>query len=228
MLDDQPFFLNFPSQISSGDPKNPWTLDFFTVRIGPQAVPGTYLGTFTILGGTRSDGQDILASATFRIDITSPPLGLLQGVLADLTEFRGTVNDDDDGRKVDAAVGRLGNAVEASLWLDQSHPDPKRGEKTFDESKIAVITLADLIKTKKSTIPDAILQAFIDRIVEAERLLAVIAIGEASGIGDPQKIGLANGELAKGDGELSNGRFDNAIEYYKNAWKHALQALNKA
>src|SRR5262249_33225417 len=129
---------------------------------------------------------------------------------------------------LDVAVDHLGNALETSLWLDPSHPDPKRGEKAFDEPKITVITLTNLIKSRKSTIPDATLQTFIDGIVEAERLLAVTAIGDASVNGDPKKLAEANGELAKGDRELSNGNPDNAIEYYKNAWKHALEAVNKA
>jgi hypothetical protein len=74
MLDDLPFFLNFPSEISSDSPDNPWTFDFFTVSIGPEALPGTYLGTFNILGGTSPGAQDILASANFQIDVAAAPI----------------------------------------------------------------------------------------------------------------------------------------------------------
>lgn len=71
MLDDTPFFLTFPFEIGSNDPGNPWHFDFFTVDVGALVTPGTYLGTFYILGGDVPDAQDIVASANFQIDVAA-------------------------------------------------------------------------------------------------------------------------------------------------------------
>jgi hypothetical protein len=71
MLDDFPFLLNFPSQISSDDSNGPSssTFDFLTVSIGAQVLPGTYVGTFEVLGGPSQGDSFTLASSTFQIDV---------------------------------------------------------------------------------------------------------------------------------------------------------------
>ena len=53
----------------------------------------------------------------------------------------------------------------------------------------------------------------------ADRLLATRAIAEG---GTPNDLAEANNELAQGDADRNNGKFDKAIDHYKNAWK-ALQ-----
>ena len=58
----------------------------------------------------------------------------------------------------------------------------------------------------------AALQGFIDRIVEADRLLAVVAIADATGA-NPKDIARANKELDKGDSENANGHYDHAIDH---------------
>jgi len=73
--------------------------------------------------------------------------------------------------------------------------------------------LRALINDTKSTVPDEIVQGFIDRIMEADRLLAVVAIA-----GSTKNIAKAIVELGKGDSEYARGRYDHAIDHYKNAW----------
>lgn len=74
MLDDLPFFLNSPLTISSDDANGPSssTFDVFTVDIGSLVVPGIYTGTFSIFGGADPSAQNLLASADFQINVTSP------------------------------------------------------------------------------------------------------------------------------------------------------------
>jgi hypothetical protein len=74
MLDDTPFFGTFPFQISSDDSGNPWHFNFFTVDVGSLTAPGTYLGTFYVLGGNLPTAQDIVASANFQIDVGASSL----------------------------------------------------------------------------------------------------------------------------------------------------------
>ena len=40
----------------------------------------------------------------------------------------------------------------------------------------------------------------------------------------PRSSQKANQELAKGDADAANGKCDNAIDHYRNAWKHAQKA----
>jgi hypothetical protein len=91
------------------------------------------------------------------------------------------------------------------------------GKKVFDEEKAAVSYLKALWNDAKSTFyHGATVQGYIDRIMEADRLLAVVAIDKSTK--KPDYIKHANEELAKGDDERANGHYDHAIDHYKNAW----------
>ena len=138
---------------------------------------------------------------------------LKQGVLDDLIALRATVTDKEDRHKLDEAINHLTKSLKPSWWIDSSHLRPKDGGKVFDEEKAAVMQLRALINDRKSTVPDAIVQGFIDRIVGADRLLAVVAIADST-----KNTAKANEELRKGDNELAKGHYDRAIDHYKNAW----------
>ena len=76
-----------------------------------------------------------------------------------------------------------------------------------------------------SAIPDVVLQGYVDRITQADRVLALVAINDAlSRGGDPTKIDEAGKELAKGDEQLAQGKPDDAIEHYRNTWQQAFKA----
>jgi hypothetical protein len=152
------------------------------------------------------------------------PKTIKQRVLQDLTALRASITDKKDGDKLDEAIKHLTKSLEPELWVSETRLDPKHGEKVFQEEKDAVVKLLDLMKDKKSTIPDATLQGFINRLVSADRLLASGAINDAAG-GDVKKIDKANEELSKGDARVADSHFTDAIEHYRNAWKHALQAV---
>lgn len=152
------------------------------------------------------------------------PKAIKQRVLQDLTALRASITDKKGGDKLDEAIKHLTKSLEPELWVSETRLDPKHGEKVFQEEKDAVVKLFDLMKDKKSTIPDATLQGFINRLVSADRLLASGAINDAAG-GDVKKIDKANDELGKGDARVADSHFTDAIEHYRNAWKHALQAV---
>jgi hypothetical protein len=78
--------------------------------------------------------------------------------------------------------------------------------------------------SKGCPVAPAVLQGFIDRIVKCDRLLAVISIQDAAQGGlNAKKIAEHLAMVAKGDKEAAAGRYSNAIEHYRNAWRHALQ-----
>jgi len=64
-IDDSPFFNNAPLFLgasgTSGD------IGLFNIAILGSFAPGTYTGTFTLLGGAGPDSQDILGSADFTV-----------------------------------------------------------------------------------------------------------------------------------------------------------------
>jgi hypothetical protein len=152
------------------------------------------------------------------------PKAIKSNVLAELQALRATVTDKEDGKKLDEAIKHLTKSLEPELWVGETRLNPKHGEKVFQEEKDAVVKLLDLMKDKKSTIPVATLQGFINRLVSADRLLASGAINDAAG-GDAKKIDKANDELGKGDARVADGHFTDAIEHYRNAWKHAIQSV---
>ena len=46
-------------------------MDLFTIAAGLNAAPGTYTGTFELLGGGSLSGSDPLASVDFTLDVTA-------------------------------------------------------------------------------------------------------------------------------------------------------------
>ncbi|SRR5271156_3427592 len=72
-VDDTPFFVNAPLFLGPTSGSGPFAL--FNVDLAANLAPGTYTGTFSILGGadggTGTDFFD-LADANFSVDITKP------------------------------------------------------------------------------------------------------------------------------------------------------------
>lgn len=127
--------------------------------------------------------------------------------------------DKQTDKKLKDAVADLDKSLNPANWVDSSHLQPKKGEKVFEDEKHAVQALMGI----KNPSP-AVLQA-IDDICAVDRQLAQIAIDDmTAGGGDPKELQKANQELAKGDADAANGKCDNAIDHYRNAWKHAQKA----
>ena len=94
----------------------------------------------------------------------------------------------------------------------------------MNEDKLAAKSLQDIMDSKKCPVDPAVLQGLIDRIVKCDRLLAIISIQDAATAGlSPKKVAEDLALVAKGDREAAAGHYANAIEHYRNAWRHALQ-----
>ena len=181
------------------------------------------MGTTNVICKATDAAQHV-NTASFPVTVRTP-LEVKQDVLNQLVAFRATVTDPQDGKKLDDAIEHLRQSVDPSLWADSAHPNEKDANTVLDDEKETIHKLLDLIKNKHSASPDAILQGFIDRITQADRVLALVSINDAlSRGGDPKKIDEASKELAKGDEQLARGKADGAIEHYKNAWKQASKA----
>lgn len=65
-------------------------------------------------------------------------------------------------------------------------------------------------------------------LIAADHALADIAVHQAISIGGAANlIAQAQNELAQGDSSASSGHYTIAIEYFRNAWLHAQQAMKK-
>src|SRR5262249_40864756 len=153
---------------------------------------------------TKTVCASVPSLSPFVIASLNTPRGEKQRVLGQLIALRATVSDNDDGNKLDQAIQSLTASLDPRLWIDPSHLQPERGDADFNDEKDAVNKLRDLLQNKKSAIPNAVLQDFIDRIVNADRLLAIVAINEAvAARGNQREIDVARGEFANGNRDVT-------------------------
>jgi hypothetical protein len=68
-LDDTPFFATVPATLTPGGSASGL---LFNLLVDAAAAPGAYAGSFTILGGAEPGSTDVLASASFRIEVAGP------------------------------------------------------------------------------------------------------------------------------------------------------------
>jgi hypothetical protein len=77
-IDATPFFTNAPASLdpagtmdANGNLTNTDTYNgpFFDITLDPNAAPGTYNGTFTILGGADGNASDTVATQDFSVTV---------------------------------------------------------------------------------------------------------------------------------------------------------------
>jgi surface protein with Ig-like domain/HYR domain-containing protein len=169
---------------------------------------------------TATDTSSNAGSCNFSVTVLAPR-AIEQDVLSQLIQLRAGVTDKQDGDRLDDAIKHLTKSLDADLWLNDSRPSAKDGEKVFSEVKDTVNKLRDLIKDKHSTISDAALQRFIERLLGADRVLVLVA---TTNVVDPRKLAKAINELEQGDRDAAGGKYDSAIEHYRQAWSQAVKA----
>ena len=67
-LDDSGFFNGFPLSLNPGDL---FSGLLFTVTLPSNVASGLYTGSFSILGGSTGDSQDVLATVNFNVNVPS-------------------------------------------------------------------------------------------------------------------------------------------------------------
>lgn len=68
-LDDSDFFANFPLSLAPGDT---FTGDLFELDVPAGTLDGTYLGSFTLLGGADGSAQNTLGTVDFSLTVPEP------------------------------------------------------------------------------------------------------------------------------------------------------------
>ena len=73
-LDDSDFFTNFPLSLAPGAS---FTGDLFVLTVPPNTAFGTFLGTFTLLGGANGSAGDPLGTVNFSLVTTPEPSSIM-------------------------------------------------------------------------------------------------------------------------------------------------------
>jgi len=164
------------------------------------------------------------AQCSFNVTVLGAQ-GVKSNVLAELVALRPSVTlTEPFAQKFDDAIQHLRDSLDPVYWIDQTHLKPKLGNMAMNEEKLAANRLAEIMDSKQCPVEPALLEGFIDRIVRCDRLLAIISIQEAARAGlNPKKVAQDYALVVKGDREADTGHYANAIEHYRNAWRHALQ-----
>jgi hypothetical protein len=204
------------------------------------------IGTTTV-SCSATDSVGNLATCDFPVTVLGAR-GVKSNVLAELVILRGIATNRIDCGELDEAIEDMIDALGldtvraprwvqqahrpphcaghhqhpgAPLWLDETHVDRRYGEWVFLHEKNAVNELVEIIKHKRSQIPDATAQDLIERLVRVDRLLAVASIQDAAQAGvSAKKLAKAEAEVAKGDQAAAKGSPGQAIEHYRNAWEY--------
>jgi hypothetical protein len=120
-----------------------------------------------------------------------------------------------------AAIDHLAKSLDPGLFVDDMRLAPKTGDKVFGEEKEVV---RNLTKIKK---PEEWVSEAVSALVCADGELVKTALADAiAQQGDRKKISEAQDGLDKAAKEIGKGKFDKAIDRYKDAWKKAQEALD--
>jgi hypothetical protein len=175
-----------------------------------------------------TDGCGNSASCTFNVTVQGAR-GVKSNVLSQLTVLQAAATNPKDAYELGEAINFLHDSLTAGpgvppLWLDDTHINPCSGGRVFDNEQGTVAELIEIIKYKKSAIPDATCLALIDKLVKADRLLAVVSIQDALNAGTkPKKLDPAIKQVAQGDKAVTQGKPNQAIQHYSIAWDKAVQ-----
>lgn len=151
---------------------------------------------------------------------SSTPRGLRGIVIADLATVRAQVPPKLQAL-IDDATAALNASLAGSLWVDDSNLAAGAGRTVFDLDGKAVKRLWQLIKAfKKSSLPSGLVET-IGRVIDLERIMAMIAIDAAPTV-SAKALSHANGELSAGADLAARGKFADAILHFRRAWQLAI------
>ncbi len=172
---------------------------------------------------TDADGAETCDTMTVSMDDLRARKQAVRDELAGMS-----TGDKKDDKRIEKAVEDLDQSLEADLWVDGNHLDPKHGDRVLKDERQAVM---DLEKVESVDMSDAIAE-----LVRIDRTLALIEIVEATAQiaasnGDAKYLRKAEDNLAdaeehflEGDAEDAGGDPVKAIQEYRKAWDDALKA----
>jgi hypothetical protein len=193
------------------------------LTVSPASGSVFPIGVTTVLA-TALDACSNNGSCTFTITVLGA-LGVKQDILNEMLAARTNLSGANNAylQKFDLAINHLELSLNPSNWIDQTHLDLVGGNFALNEEKLTVGALDNMLNSKNGPLADSVLSDWIDRLIKCDRLLAVISIEDAAAAGlNTNKVAEDWSFIAKGDDENAAGRYENGIEHYRNAWRHAL------
>jgi uncharacterized protein YjiK/phosphodiesterase/alkaline phosphatase D-like protein len=200
---------------------SPDTFNFTVLDVNPngQTLTVSSIGmnaTAQNVGTEYTNGPQAQTIFSFQVD--GPSLKVLtQGLRTELNNAIATATNKKDVTRLKEAIANLDVTLNGDPWsADGNHLVCNGGPKVFDSDQAAIIQLMAMLRDTTPGISDAVVQQWINVLVNIVRKLAQTAIDEST---DAGAISDALEELAKGDSDVADGDYDKAIPHYKAAWK---------
>jgi hypothetical protein len=168
---------------------------------------------------TATDADGMSASCSFTVTVQGAQAAR-RSVLEDLKALRATISDRETRWRLDAAIAHLTSSLSSEFWVDEIHLQRKHGDRVFQLGLSAARNLCQLTRDRKSGLSDAVVEGLVDRLVRADRLLAIVAIEDAVAAGvREQKIEQAQKWVARGDADAAHELCRGGLQEYRQAWK---------
>jgi len=197
---------------------NPATADVNVVCV-PSSGSMFPVGTNIVVCGVKDD-----LGATNQCSFTVAVLGtrgIKLDVLNQMIELRPLVAGR-SGSRLDSAIRHLNLSSSTNLWEGEAHLKTRSGGRVFREEAFTVNLVRLLLSNDLQGVPAELLQLWILRLIEADRILAVVELQDAIAAGASSKqLESAIKNLLKGDSAARAQRYQKAIRYYQNAWMAA-------
>ena len=154
--------------------------------------------------------------------------GVTSDVRAEMTTLRTTIWK----RHVlflDAAIASLTRSVAGNLWLDETHLNTRSGGSVFINEQTALLMLSVMSEMGNSPVAKTVLKSWGNRLVHADRLLALVELDSATAAGANKKqLSNAVKALAEGDRAAGDQQYSAAIQNYQTAWKQAAKLVSQS
>jgi hypothetical protein len=192
-----------------------------SVPVNCNPLSGTVfpVGTNSVVC-SATDPSGNRSQCSFTITVLGP-LSSKAAVLNEIESQSGTNREPD----FVTAIKRLNRSVSPGHWLDEIHLQDGSAGAVFWNEALVARTISRLLRRRVEGISDALLQDWLDRLVEIDRAIAASKIDEAVQAGaSATKLAAASRSLNRGDRARDEQRPATAILFYLQAWRAAARA----
>ena len=199
---------------------------------GIQPLKAAFAGDAFYLASSDTSSVRIYSARSLKQDALAGLTALDAGVVCTKSKGKdGKYHDDDDECKsrFESPLKKVAKSLTAAWWNSDGIHLTLNGCGVFENEKAAVSKLMELLKSKKLTAAQkAAIQVVIDQLVQADQIIALTAVAEATAAGgNAKKLVEANKALAKAAALLAAGKPDEAINQYRKAWEKAQESLGR-
>ena len=203
----------------------PKATDLCSTFVKVSSIPRS--GTVFPIGTTtvRSRATDASGNSSFcnfQVTVLGAQ-GVKSNILSELLLARDSLTTPAVFNYLNGAISNLQQSLAPSLWIDQTHLNRASGSMDFDAEASAVGNLTKQMQHNQTSIPTTVFRAEVQRIVRADRLLAMIAFRDfATTRTSLDTLDDAKESLIRGDNSADSGQYLKAIKYYQKAWNFAI------